>query len=161
MEHPYYSILNRKRPVYDSYFLKKHPPMENHAKLFMPFAALDGFEDTLQLKDITYCPRELLSEEEQADLNSRIGLLADLTSNGKAARRNRTVVTVEYFSPCTDIYSDAFGSGGTYKTITDVVWMVDLTMQILLVGETAIDFDLIKRLDGKVFDRLLPEDIAC
>ena len=38
---------------------------------------------------------------------------------------NRPQVSVTYFSLCTDIHSEWYGRGGTYKTLTSIVKRVD------------------------------------
>ena len=37
------------------------------------------------------------------------------TFNSRVARENRPKVIIEYSSPCTDIHSEAYESGGQYK----------------------------------------------
>ena len=152
----YANTLRAGPPVYDAAFLRQHPPMDrtHRAKIFAPFAALDGFEHTLRFKDIVYSPKTTLSEEETDILDEKLRILGSLTDTGKKARKNRTIVTVEYFSPCTDIYSDAYGTAGTYETVEGIVWLVDQVKRILLVGEAAIDFDNIHQIEGAVFDKL-------
>ena len=141
-------------PVRDLDFLRKHPRMDqgHRAKIFAPFAALDGFEDTLETKNILYSPETYLSDEEQSEINTRLTLLSELTKNGAAARRNRIKVTVTYFVPCEDQYNDAFQAGnGKYKTITGIVWEVG--QGSLLVGEKRLLFGDIRSIEGPVFER--------
>ena len=142
-------------PVYSSDFLKKHPPMDrtHRAKLFAPFAALDGMTATINSKDTVYTPETLLSEEQQAVLEGKLSLLAELTKTGTAARENRIVVTVTYFGPCQDIYSDAYQNGeGIYREVTGIVWLVNQTERTVLIGECEVRFDQIRSISGKVFD---------
>lgn len=155
-EFQYANTLRAGPPVYDASFLRKHPPMDrtHRAKIFAPFAALDGFEHMLRFKDIAYSAQITLSEEETALLNEKLRILDSLTDIGAKARKNRIVVSVEYFSPCADIYSDAYGTAGTYETVEGIVWLVDRVKQILLVGEAAIDFDNIHQIEGAVFEKL-------
>ena len=150
---PYEKALRAGPPRYDAFFLKKHPPMERGhiAKIFAPFAALDGFEDTLETKNVAYDPESALSEEEQAELNRRLGILAELTRSGKNARRLRIRVTASYFVPCADRHNDAFREGrGSYRTLTGIVWEVG--QGSLLVGEKRLLFGAIRSLDSAVFE---------
>ncbi|MBR6029529.1 MAG: hypothetical protein IKP40_10615 [Clostridia bacterium] len=51
MPDTYEDIRSKERPVHEGDdFSRKHPPMAraDRAKIFMPFAALRGFEDTLK-----------------------------------------------------------------------------------------------------------------
>ena len=141
-------------PRRDAYFYKNHPPMDrgHRAKLFQPFAALDGFEDTLETKRLLYAPEVYLSDEEQAELNDRLSLLSELTRTGRAARRNRITVTVTYFVPCADQYNDAYLQGeGKYETVTGIVWEVG--QGSLLVGEKRLLFGDIRTIEGPIFDQ--------
>ena len=155
----YERLFLKGYPTRDIYFYKNHPPMDrgHRAKLFQPFAALDGFEDTLETKRLLYAPEILLSEEEQKELNSRLALLSELTRTGREARRNRIAVTVTYFVPCADQYNDAYLKGeGKYETITGIVWEVGHGS--LLVGEKRLLFGNIRSLDGSVFDSARREE---
>ena len=161
-EFPYEKALRAGPPRYDAFFLKKHPPMDrgHRAKIFAPFAALDGFEDTLETKNVVYDPESALSEEEQAELNRRLGILAELTRTGKNARRRRIRVTVSYFVPCADRHNDAYRKGrGSYRTLCGIVWEVGEGS--LLVGEKRLLFGAIRSLDSAVFDPPSYDDPSC
>ena len=153
-EFQYAKTLLAGPPHYDDVFLRKHPPMDrtHRAKIFAPFDALDGFDHTLRFKDVVYHTQIALSEDEAATLDERLRLLAQLTKNGKQARKNRIMVSIEFFAPCADIYSDAYGTGGTYETVTGVVWLVDPVDRVILVGESAIDFENIRQINGSLFE---------
>ncbi|MBR4204451.1 MAG: hypothetical protein IKQ92_03145 [Clostridia bacterium] len=154
-EFQYAKTLLAGPPRYDDIFLRKHPPMDrtHRAKIFAPFDALDGFDHTLRFKDVVYLTQTALSEDEAATLDKRLRLLAQLTKNGKQARENRIVVSIKYFAPCADIYSEAYGTGGTYDTVTGVVWLVDPVNRVILVGEAAIGFENIRQINGPVFEK--------
>ena len=49
----------------------RHPrmPVADRAKIFMPFAALRGFEEEIEERQIRLSPRPVLSEEEQEEIN--------------------------------------------------------------------------------------------
>ena len=153
-EFQYTKTLLAGPPHYDDVFLRKHPPMDrtHRAKIFAPFDALDGFDHTLKFKDVVYQTQIVLSEDETAALDKRLRLLAQLTKNGRQARENRIVVSIDFFAPCADIYSNAYGTGGTYETVTGVVWLVDPVNRVILVGEAAIDFENIRQINGLIFE---------
>ena len=82
----------RGRPVHDDdLFSRRHPPMKNRAKIFAPFAALVGFDGCIRAKDVQY---EQKRDAEEWGLNKKLNRLHDLTWNGKLARQNHVVVTV-------------------------------------------------------------------
>lgn len=134
----YGDIINRQRPVHQNdLFSRKHPKMSrlNRAKLFAPFAALDGFEGRVRNKAIPYVRRHELDPDEIWELNRRLNILHGLTLNGKQARANRVRVRVEYFEKCTDPDSDAFGVKGLYHTADGFVQCVDCVSQTLVLNK--------------------------
>ncbi len=67
---PYEDIINRQRPVHDGdSFSVQHPRMDrgNRAKIFAPFAALKGYEESVE--------EMRLSEEER--INTSLGRVKD------------------------------------------------------------------------------------
>ena len=140
-------LLGRpKHQRFDAYW-RKHPTMDpgHRAKLFSPFAALAGFDDEIDGKEIIYVSKRVLSEEETDNLSAIYGTLHDLTYNGKAARASSVAVTLEYFVICSDPHSEWCGTRGLYKTITGVVMNVDEIYQNIRLatvhGEKVIAFN--------------------
>ena len=150
---PYRNAYLHGRPAMSDGFLKKHPPMSrgHRAKIFAPFDALDGFDETLDTKNIRYVPKEILSEAELETIDRRLRILASLTGTGEMARQNRVEVTLIRYLPCADIYHGAYAQYGTYETVSGVVWEVDEVERSLLVGETRVGFDAISRIESPVF----------
>ena len=152
---PYSKAFRAGRPVHDhDEFSRKHPKMAraHRAKIFAPFAALDGFGGAIKTKDTVYVLPTELSDDEKAVIDSRLRVLAGLTQSGTLARSNKVEVTVEYYIPCKDPYHDAYGVAGTYKSVTGICWKVDGVFQTILVGDTLIQFDCIRTVDGQVFE---------
>ena len=129
LDFKYKNVLQRGRPKHNKYddFYRKHPPMDRvrWAKIFAPFDALDGFDEAVGAKLVQYEERRDLSECEKEELDQKLSTLQSLTYNGRVARQNNPAVAVKYFSPCTDIHSEWYGRGGTYKTLTSTVKRVD------------------------------------
>ena len=143
MENAYADIINRQRPVHtDDVFGRIHPrmPILNRAKIFAPFAALRGFEEAVAAKEIPYVPKRILDADEEYELNRRLKILYDRCRNGRLARENATVVSVEYFVPCQDKNSDAYGNKGLYHTITGIVCKLDVSQQYIIIGEERVYF---------------------
>lgn len=124
----YLDVLRLGRPRHEKWddFSLRHPPMTpaRWAKIFSPFDALDGFNEAIASKEVVYEPRRHLGEEEQKELNRRLGLLHRLTWNLRAARANKVVVTVTFFVPCTDLHHQAFHAAGQYQAATGMVLRV-------------------------------------
>ena len=152
---PYMKAFQAGRPVHNSdEFSRRHPRMDrgHRAKIFAPFAALDGFGGAIRTKNIVYIPPVELSEDEKAELNHRLCILSELTSSGKSARANQTEVSVEYYVPCDDPYHDSYGIGGTYQTEVGICWRVDQVLQTILIGSTLIRFDAIRKIESSIFE---------
>ncbi len=93
-------------------FCLKHPAMDcgRRAKIFSPFDALKGFSEAVASKDILYINRPELGDEDKAEINRKLGILYELTRNGKRARENKVTVKVTYFVTCTDKNNSAYGN---------------------------------------------------
>ena len=139
----YGDILFMERPSHngDSFSLK-HPKMttEHRAKIFAPFAALNGFEEHVRSKEIPYVMKRELDADEEWALNRKLCILHALTLNSRLARLNHVMVTVEYYIPCSDPNHDAYGRMGLYKTVTGMVRRVDAVNQTLTVDACTIPF---------------------
>lgn len=143
----YGEIIYRERPVHEGDpFSRKHPKMPrlNRAKLFAPFAALDGFDDRVRRKETAYEPRRELDLDEEWRLNAQLYRLHCLTATAPLARANRVRVAVEYYVPCDDPESDAYGVRGLYRLATGTVLRVDRVAQALVLrgdaGELTLPF---------------------
>ena len=65
-ENRYADLLDRERPKHDGDdFSRRHPPMplEERAKIFLPFAALKGYEQTVEQRTILFEKEKGLSED--------------------------------------------------------------------------------------------------
>ena len=144
-EFPYRALFLHGRPQHKKYddFWRKHPPMDrtHRAKIFSAFDALAGFDSWIASKETLYCDRRHLSEEEREDLDQKLVLLEQLTRTGKAARKNRPQVTVQYFSPCLDENSFAYGTGGTYETVSGICQKVDAVFGTITIDDQRIPID--------------------
>ena len=105
-----------------------------------------------QSKETPYCDRRILSEGEREELDKKLAALRQLTYNSKAARRNRPQITVQYFSPCTDENSFAYGTGGTYETMSGICKKVDDISGMLTIDGQSIPIDDIVSITGPLFD---------
>lgn len=123
-------------------FSLKHPPMQlsQRAKIFSPFAALKGFEESIDGKRRLYVEKRELNEEEQAALDAALRQLHERSANLRMARENQTRATVTYYVPCADENHEAYGRRGFYLRFTGVVWRVDATLRhTLLIGDREIE----------------------
>ncbi len=151
----YRSLFLHGRPKHEKFddFWRKHPPMDrtHRAKIFSAFDALAGFDGWIASKEVRYCDRRYLSEEEHDNLDRKLSVLRTLTRNSREVRRNKPVVTVQYFSPCIDRNSFAYGTGGLYETVSGICRKIDDVAGTITIGETVIPLDDITDVTGTLF----------
>ena len=119
-------LLEMERPV-----SARHAPMRrcDRAAQFAPFAALSGFDETVQeAGGLTQAQIELAENEREALNDALVRLAARLPEQPE--------VRLTYFQP------DAKKSGGTYRTILTRVRRLDANAQVLVLTDgTRIPFD--------------------
>ena len=119
-------LLEMERPV-----SARHAPMRrcDRAAQFAPFAALSGFDETVQEAGrLTQAQIELAENEREALNDALVRLAARLPEQPE--------VRLTYFQP------DAKKSGGTYRTIITRVRRLDANAQVLVLTDgTRIPFD--------------------
>ena len=119
-------LLEMERPV-----SARHAPMRrcDRAAQFAPFAALSGFDETVQEAGRPTQAQIELAENEREALNDALVRLA-------ARLPEQPEVRLTYFQP------DAKKSGGTYRTILTRVRRLDANAQVLVLTDgTRIPFD--------------------
>ena len=138
----YGDIIYLGRPAHEGdLFSRRHPKMsqQHRAKLFAPFAALEGFDDRVRRKEAVYVPKRELDADQEWALNRQLYELHCLTANSRLARTSAPRIAVEYFVLCTDPENDAFGNKGQYMTLTGFVLRADPVSQSLIVQtETSV-----------------------
>ena len=119
-------LLEMERPV-----SARHAPMRrcDRAAQFAPFAALSGFDETVQEAGrLTQAQIELAENEREALNDALVRLAARLPEQPE--------VRLTYFQP------DAKKSGGTFRTILTRVRRLDANAQVLVLTDgTRIPFD--------------------
>ena len=147
----YFETLSRGRPIHDPYddFSLRHPsmPLGRRAKIFSPFDALKGFNEAIAAKDVRYVPRKHLSPEETEDLDRKVSLLHSLVTDSHAADRLQIRVSAEYFVPCKDPESAAFGTRGTYHRVSGICREVSFHKRCILIGHHRLSFKDIASLE--------------
>lgn len=132
-------------PVYQKFdeFWCRHPSMDlnRRAKIFAPFDALKGFSEAVGSKEIHYVKRHEISPEASEKIERQLRALSRLTANGKLARNNSVIVTIEYFVPCSDPNNAAYSVMGQYEQYTGIVWEIDYLSRSLIIGTCRISFD--------------------
>ena len=146
---PYAETLRLGMPERDMYFYLKHPkmPCGRRAKIFAPFAALKGFEEEVESKEVLYSEKRELDEEECRQINA---CLVRLFARMKAVRfsgRPPVRVRAEYYRICLDPHHPQYRLRGTYETVTDTVRKADFVRRILLLEQVCIPFEDLSELE--------------
>lgn len=131
---PYFEILSRIHPT-----SKKHPRMSrmNRAAQFAPFAALTGYEESIEETARLTDRRIELSEYEIEELNEKLNFIQEHI-------KERPEVTITYFQP------DERKEGGSYITVTGKVRRIDeVNKVVVLENESVIWIEKIIDLYGK------------
>lgn len=135
----YDDIIELSRPA------SKHSkmPVEDRAKIFSPFAALRGYEETARAKEKIRINKIDLSEESKEAIDQKLRMM----KKGRA-------ITVTYFHR--DPGSDGYGSiaEGEYITITGILEAFDPVFHTLTVNGQTVYFDDISDIpdDGSDYD---------
>jgi len=132
--HRYDDVINRQHPT-----SKKHPRMSrmNRAAQFAPFAALTGYEESIEETARLTDRRIELSEYEIEKLNAKLNFIQEHI-------KERPEVTIIYFRP------DERKEGGSYVTVTGKVrWIDEVNSMIVFEGERVLGIDRIINLDIK------------
>ena len=122
MKTPYDDIIHLPHHV-----SRNHPqmPLHDRAAQFAPFAALTGYEATLEETARPTAERRELSPQEAEELDRRLAALI-------ARLPERPEATVEYFVP------DERKAGGAYVSVTGHVRHISLPEKILVMEDGAV-----------------------
>ena len=137
MKNPYDDILHLPHHV-----SQNHPQMSmrDRAAQFSPFAALTGYEEAIGETGRLTEQRRELSEQEQAELNLRLNILA-------VKLKDNPEIRIEYFVP------DEQKSGGAYVIISGMVAKLSLSDRTIVMEDgSAIRIDDIAEITGAIFD---------
>lgn len=121
--HKYEDVINRQHPT-----SKKHPRMSNmnRAAQFAPFAALTGYEESIEETARLTDRRIELSEDDIEELNAKLNFIQERI-------KERPEVTITYFQP------DERKEGGEYVTVIGRVRRIDeVNMVLAFVDERVI-----------------------
>ena len=107
---------------------RKHMSLHDRAAQFAPFAALTGYESSIQEKSRLTTQRLEIDEYEIEQLNYKLQIIAEHLGDMKVA--------ITYFVP------DALKSGGVYITKSGMVKQIDeYTKTVIMTDKTTIPID--------------------
>ena len=107
---------------------RKHMSLHDRAAQFAPFAALTGYESSIQEKSRLTTQRLEIDEYEIEQLNYKLQIIAEHLGDMKVA--------ITYFVP------DALKSGGVYITKSGAVKQIDeYTKTVIMTDKTTIPIE--------------------
>lgn len=137
----YDDIIHMEYPLRSSDTIK-HPrmPIEDRAKIFMPFAALKGYEEAIAAKQKIVVHRIELSEEAKEYLDLQLAELERMLKKGQPP-----MITVVYFQRGIVYHED----GGEYIQFTGLAARLDRTSKILQIVDRRIRLEDIYRITSE------------
>lgn len=136
--HDYHDIYEIKRPELRHH---KKMPMEKRVAQFMPFSALDGYDDSIKEEERQTEERKIMVPEEQDRIRM---ILTDLST------RKHIRISVLYFQ------NDEKKKGGYYQNHVGMLRRMDEEKKSLIFDDgTEISYDEID--DIKIFDDVSEE----
>lgn len=120
--HRYDDVIKRQHPT-----SKKHPRMSNmnRAAQFAPFAALTGYEESIEETARLTDRRTELSEDEIAEINEKLNFILEHI-------KERPQVTLTFFQP------DSRKEGGAYLTVTGKVRRIDEVNRVIVFEDERV-----------------------
>ena len=118
---------------YDDVIWRQHPTSKNHPRMsrmnraaqFAPFAALTGYEESIEETARLTDRRIELSEYEIEELNAKLNFIQEHI-------KERPEVTITYFQP------DERKEGGSYITVAGKVRRIDEVIGVLVFEDEKI-----------------------
>ena len=130
----YEDIINLPRP---ESLNRKRMDRISRASQFAPFAALVGYEESINEAKRIVDRKILLTNEEKEDINNKLNYL-------KNHLKENILVTIEYF------VKDLKKDGGKYISVTTSIKKIDEFSKIIhLIDKTIIKFSDIKEINIK------------
>lgn len=125
----YDDIINLERPK------SNRPSMQraDRAKIFMPFAALKGYDEAIEEQQKLTTERVELSEEQKEELDRKLRSLGELISTGR-----KPSIKVIYFQPDLKKSSEEKRELGKYVEISGTLKGIDAILEVLLLEEVNI-----------------------
>ena len=118
---------------------KPRMSLHDRAAQFSPFAALTGYEDTVEETARLTDTRLELSEDMKTILNEKMQMILDNAEN-------EPIVTITYFVP------DKKKSGGAYVEVTGIVKEIDEYERcIVMTDKKKIPIEHIRAIEGELF----------
>lgn len=121
--------------------VRLHPKMnmQDRAKIFLPFAALKGYEEAIEEKQKIYVPKKELTEDMIDKLDKRLGLLLKLLTENQ-----KIIVKVTY-------YFENKMSEGEYLAREGMLVKIASDMSYLQIVNDKIPICDVKDIEGDIF----------
>lgn len=113
-----------------------HMSLENRAKIFLPFAALRGFEEAIEAKNRIIVSKEELSEYEASELDKHFNILCERVKN-----KEHPEVKLVYF------VKNRKDEEGEYVQVNGLVSKIDIDARYIQIVNEKIALDSIASLE--------------
>lgn len=133
----YDDIIDVKWPVPSN---RDRMTMEDRAKIFLPFAALKGFEDAIEAKQRIVVEKSELSEDAKEFLDQRITKIKELLEAGA-----QPIITVVHF------VKDPGSNEGQYIKTTGVATKLNWESRWIKIVNKKIDLNEVYSIESDVF----------
>lgn len=141
MMNKYKDIINLSRPLSN----KPKMSLNDRSAQFAPFAALIGFDDTIDETNRLTTPKHSLTEDEKNILDAKMRILI-------ANIHVLPTVDITYF------IKDKYKSGGAYITARGVINKIDTFKRIIcLYDQTKIPFDDLIDISSPFLDQIIEQ----
>lgn len=125
----YDDIMNLSRPK----STRPSMPIADRAKIFMPFAALKGYEEAIEEQQKLTAARIELSEEKKEELDECLRELSGMLVNGRLPE-----VTIRCFVKNEKVSMEEQRELGNYIDITGKVKKIDTLYEQIIIDEQTI-----------------------
>lgn len=139
----YDDIIHLVRPKSD----RPSMPVADRAKIFMPFAALKGYDDAIEETKKLTTQRIELTEEKKEELDRKLQRLNDMIALGE-----KPEVTITYFVVDKKVSLEEGEELGKYIDFSGAVTKVDLVFEQIRVMENIIHLSDVLEIEGEIFD---------
>lgn len=142
MDKNYNDIINTKWPI-EGKINRTKMPLSDRAKIFLPFAALKGYEEAIEKKQRIIVPKSELSDDMKDRLDMRIQIICS-----QLEVNIHPMITIVYFE------KDKEEENGVYLKLTGMVSKLDTNSRIIQIVNKKISLDNIFDMESDIFNSM-------
>lgn len=128
----YEDIINCSRPKSNMVYM----PIASRAKIFMPFAALKGYDDAIDEKKKIYTERIELIDETKEEIDRQVSSIKNMLTRDEKAN-----ITIRFFEKDEEVSRQKGLDMGKYVEITGEVVKVDVLGRRIKIMDKYINIE--------------------